>query len=234
VSNRSAVFDKWWPLPRSLDLVLGPVEAVADAMLAEVSRFLQGQPLSSGWVQTPSLDSMFGSINWFTNVPTVFYILPTRSAWTVLWNNSYLCDGYDSLCWNLTRNHGLQTMHWISSDEDSTMQAGTSFTFRSGSGEAMVERSVYCGRNDRRWIFEAYGEPLPEEDLAGYTSRRTRDRLNEKRLMALLESLGSRPWDETFYALGDYKAFRVERTSYPTSISRKQFAEIVRPPTGGH
>ena len=57
--------------------------------------FVQGQPVS-----TPSV---------FTNVSTCYLVLPTHSRWTVRWNNSFLCDGYDSLCWRALRpdDHAL-------------------------------------------------------------------------------------------------------------------------------
>jgi hypothetical protein len=225
---RSEVFDRWWPLPLSLDLACGPTEAVAAAVLAELTRFVAPEPLTSSWEQVPTLDRLFGSVTWFTNVPTIFFVLPTRSGWSVLWDNSYLCDGYDSLCWNLTRNHGLTTCHWASSDKDAFFQAGTSFVFRRPDGDGMAERSVYCARNDGRWFFEAHGEPLSEEDLPSYAARRTRERLDEGRLMALLASLGARPWQEDFYALEEQPVFRVERTAPPASLVRRQFAELDR------
>jgi hypothetical protein len=114
------------------------------SVLAEVTRFVAGEQLSSIWMPFSSLDQVFGSVTAFTNVPTVFFVLPTRSDWTVLWNNSFLCDGYDSLGWCLARNHALTTMHWMSSDEDAVFQAGSSFTFRRPLESGLSERSVYC------------------------------------------------------------------------------------------
>lgn len=89
----SGAVQRWWPLPESLDLVRAPIEVVASAVLAEVTRFVDGGQCSSAWVPFASLDQMFGSVAVFTNVPTVFFVLPTHSDWTVLWNNSFLCDG---------------------------------------------------------------------------------------------------------------------------------------------
>src|SRR4051812_33600030 len=116
VCTMSEALQRWWPLSASLDLVRSPVETAAEAILAEVTRFVAGWPLRGDWVPFSSLGHVFGSVAAFTNVPTVFFALPTRSEWTVLWNNSFLCDGYDALCFCLTRNHGLDTVHWRSSD----------------------------------------------------------------------------------------------------------------------
>jgi hypothetical protein len=160
----------------------------------------------------------------FANYPTVLFVIPTDSKWSVLWDNSYLCDGFDSLCHGLTKNHGLTTVHWSSSDEDAVFQAGSLFTFRKRNGEEIIERSVCCSKNDDRWKFYASGEPLPEEETARYSARRIRDRLNEEGMLALLARLGARPWDDDFYRAGE--AFRIERTVIPDTISRKTFPEF--------
>jgi hypothetical protein len=215
---------RWWPLPDSLDLVRAPIKLVASAVLAEVARFVAGEQLSSAWVPFSSLDQVFGSVAVFTNVPTVYMMLPTCSDWTVLWNNSFLCDGYDSLCWCLTANHALTTMHWHSSDVDAVFQAGRSFTFRRQSESGLTERSVYCGKNDAGWVFETVGEPLPEENMAAYSARRKRDRLSEQGMLTLLARLGARPWDDDFYLAGE--AFRIARVAYPDTISQKRFPEF--------
>jgi hypothetical protein len=220
----SEALQQWWPLPDSLDLVRAPTKVVAAAVLAEVTRFVAGERLSSAWVPFLSLDQLFGSVAVFTNVPTAYFELPTQSEWTVLWYNSFLCDGYDSLCWCLTTNHALDTMHWRSSDEDAAFQAGSSFTFRRQSESGLSERSVYCCKNDERWEFHAVGEPLSEENLAAYSARRKRDRLNEQGMLQLLERLGARPWEDVFYQSGE--AFRIERIGYPSTISQKRFSEF--------
>lgn len=220
----SEAIQRWWPLPDSLDLVRAPAKVVASAVLAEVTRFVARGQLSSAWVPFSSMDQVFGSVAVFTNVPTVYFVLPTRSEWSVLWNNSFLCDGYDSLCWCLTTNHRLSTLHWQSSDEDAVFQAGSSFTFRSQSESGLSERSVYCGKNDERWDFHAIGVPLPEEDLPAYSARRKRDRLQEQGMLKLLDRLGAKPWEDEFYLPGE--AFRIERLAYPDTISRKRFPEF--------
>lgn len=215
---------RWWPLPVSLDLVRAPVKAAAAAVLEEVTRFAAGDQLATDWVAFASLNDVFGCVAEFDNVPTVFYVLPTCSDWSVMWNNSFLCDGYDALCWCLTTNHALTTMHWRSSNEDAVFQAGSSFTFRSMSESGLRERCVYCCKNDARWEFHAVGEPLPEEDLQAYSARRTRDRLQESGILKLLEGLGARPWRDEFYAPG--AAFRIERVVRSGTIIQKRFCDF--------
>src|SRR5262249_54437601 len=140
----SEFVQRWWPLPASLDLVRGPADVVASAVLAEVTRFVDGEPLSARWVSFDSPAGGFASVDVFPTVPIVYFVMPTWSEWSVLWNNSFLCDGYDSLCWCLTSRHGLPTVHWKSSDADAVFQAGSLFTARRRVGGDMVERSVYC------------------------------------------------------------------------------------------
>lgn len=182
---------RWWPSTQSLDLVEGSVEAVADAVHAEYSRFLNGERINASWSQFRDIDEAFRSVPEFRNAPTCILVLPTRSKWTVLWNNSFLCSGYDSLCWCLSSHHHLTTLHWSAHDEWTTFQSGASFTHRRHNGTTLVERSVYCGQEDERWVFYAAGQPLDEEDVSDYNARRRRDRLNERSLLALLSRLGA-------------------------------------------
>jgi hypothetical protein len=219
-----AFLESWWPLPTSLDLVRGPIELVASTVLAEVSSFVPEERLACCWFPFDSISDIFASVSEFTNVPTVYFVLPTHSDWAVLWNNSFLCDGYDSLCWCLTNNHGMTTIHWQSSDRNAFFQAGSLFTARQRTLDGVAERSVYCCKNDVRWDFHVSGDSLPEEDTAAYTARRKRDRLDERRLMAFLARLGARPWEDSFYRRGN--AFRIERVTYPSTISRRAFEEF--------
>jgi hypothetical protein len=222
----SVGLERWWPLPASLDLASGRVDHVASAVLAEVTRFVGSDGLSSMWVPFESPASVFETVSEFTIPPTVFFVLPTHSNWSVLWNNCFACDGYDSLCACLTKNHGLTTVHWQSSDQDAFFQAGSLFTARRRSGIRVLARTVYCCKNEADWEFHVSGEPLPEEDTTAYAAPRTRDRLNEQGMMALLSRLGAQPWEESFYRVG--KAFRIQRVSLPSAITRKKFGEVAR------
>lgn len=202
---------------------------VAPERLAELKRCRRSD-CSMGeavWEKHPDLDAVFAAPPEFANVPTWFVALPTRSRWVVLWNNSFLCDGYDSLCWCLTRNHGLTTVHWSAHDTTTTFQPGAAFHHRRRDGEALVERSVSCSATDGRWAFAERGEPLPEEDLSGYGARRKRDRLDERRVAALLARLGAEPWAEGFYEVADRPCFVVRRTAPPATVHTRPPAAVV-------
>lgn len=224
---RSGAIEKYWPTTQSLDLVEGSIEVVAHAVETEVRRFNDPEVVEANWRNFGSLEEAFAACHLFTNVPTSYLVLPTRSRWTVLWNNSFLCDGYDSLCYCVTQNHGLTTVHWGAHDESTTFQPGASFTYRSMKAGVMVERSVYCGREDSRWLFHESGLPLPEEDTSAYGAKRKKERLNESVMLALLERLQARPWDEAFYDIGARKCFVMRRLSFPASITKRLPAEVL-------
>jgi hypothetical protein len=219
---------KWWPSTQSLDLVEGPVRSIAEAVHAECLRFLKGEPLDAAWCQFQDLDAAFRSAPDFRSVPTHFLVLPTRSRWTVLWNNSFLCDGYDALCACLSSNHRLTTIHWSANDEWTTFQAGAKFIHRQHDGTAVLKRSVQVAQEDKRWHFYALGQPLAEESLADYDARRKRDRLNEHRLMALLERFGAKPWSEDFYALPEQECFVLQRPIPSPAISKRTREQVLR------
>lgn len=233
MADRGGGIGKWWPATQSLDLVEGSVEDVAAAVETEVRRFVKGTPVSVTWTTVADLDSAFSIPPVFANVPTWYLVLPTRSRWTVLWNNSFLCDGYDSLCWCLTDHHGLTTLHWFAHDQWTTMQSGAGFTHRRRAGARVVERSVYCAQEDGQWHFQAAGPPLPEERVEQYSARRKRDRLNEASMIELLRRLGADPWMDTFYAVPERKIFALERLDVPSTITVRAREAVLRGTTSG-
>ena len=210
----------WWPTTQSLDLVYGNTELVAAALEVEFSRFAEPAKIQTSWRRFKNLGAAFESASTFDNVVTHIIALPTHSHWVVLWNNSFLCGGYDSLCWGLTTRHKFRTLHWSAHDESTTYQSGASFIHRQVDGENVVERSVASIQEDKRWIFHESGSPLPEEDSTDYAARKKRDRLNEKTLTALLGRLGAEPWFDAFYDLEGRDAFVLSRPLPPKAISR--------------
>jgi len=228
MSFRSEVIQRWWPTTQSLDLVEGAAENVAAAVHEEVGRFLPGEAIVTSWEQFADLDSAFRSAPEFANVPTVYLVLPSHSRWSVLWNNSFLCDGYDSLCWCLTAHHTLTTIHWSAHDDWTSFQSGACFIHRRESAGKVVERAVHAAQTDDRWDFRSAGEPLPEEDLGGYATRRKRDRLNEERVSALLCRLGATPWLEQFYSLPEKPVFVLRRDDPPSTVIRRSREDVLR------
>lgn len=225
---RSELIGRWWPTTQSLDLVEGPVETVANALRTEVARFVAGEELAASWEAFADLDAAFSAASDFANVPTCYLVLPTRSRWSVLWNNCFLCDGYDALCHCLTLNHRLTTLHWSAHDRTTTFQAGAMFHHRRWSYGAMAERSVHVGSNDGRWSFHQSGEALPEEEMETYTAKRKHDRLNEAVVLRLLAKLGAEPWSDGFYALAEQRCFLLRRTSLSATIVRQTRQDVVR------
>jgi hypothetical protein len=209
----------------------GPVGGVAAAVEAEVERFVKGQSVTSRWMKVANLDAAFSIPPVFANVPTYYLVLPTHSRWTVLWNNSFLCDGYDALCWCLTEHHGLTTLHWYAHDEWTTMQSGAGFTHRRREGVRIVERSVYCAQEDKQWNFQTAGPPLPEEPMAQYSALRKRDRLDEASLLAFLRRLNADPWNDEFYAVPEREIFVLQRLEIPATITTRARDEVLRRPS---
>jgi hypothetical protein len=202
------------------------MEQVADALSVEFARFAGEQKISTAWRAYQYLDAAFRSAPVFANVVSHIVALPTNSRWVVLWNNSFLCSGYDALCFCLSSNHRLTTVHWSAHDDRTTFQSGASFTHRRHDGAQVVERSVASAQEDKRWIFHASGSPLPEEDTDAYAMGEKRERLNEQRLIDLLERLGATPWSEAFYALPARPAFVLSRPLPPKAVTRP-FNEIM-------
>ncbi len=226
-AHKDPVFETWWPLPRAMELVRAPIERVAEFLSSELKRIVPAETRESEWRSFENIDAVFRSVEVLTNFPTVFLALPTKTEWTPVWSNSFLCDGYDSLCHNLSRLHGVDTIHWSSSDTDGPMQAGTSFALRRGGEEGKRARLVQVSRNDDVWTFDQSGDPLPQEPVAGYSNRIKRKRLNESVLMEFFATLSADPWHESFYDLPNAKCFRLWRPCFPSTITTRPTAQVV-------
>lgn len=224
---RSDVIQRWWPTTQCLDLVEGSVEIVTAAIRAEVTRFLGGESPELSWQKFPHLDAAFETASVFCNVPTVYLVLPTRSKWSVLWYNGFLCDGYDSLCSCLTMNHGLTTIHWSAHDESTVFQPGAKFIHRRLDGALVRQRTVQAAQEDKRWHFYEIGDPLPEEELSSYMAKRKRDRLNEARMVELLARFGAFPWSEEFYAVTEQKSAVLRRVNPPKHGTIRSRSEVL-------
>lgn len=225
---RTGALQRWWPATQSLDLVEGPVEQVAAAVQSEVGRFLGREALNGAWKNFANLEEALSAAPDFVNVPTFFLVLPTRSPWTVLWNNSFLCDGYDSLCWCLTHNHHFRTLHWSAHDEWTSFQAGVAYYHRRWDGAKVVQRSVEAAQHDKTWTFYENGDPIPEEDINGYRERKKRHRLSEAHMVALLSRLGASPWQEDFYAVSEAATFVLTRDGAQSGLLHRSREEVLR------
>jgi hypothetical protein len=228
---KDPVFRKWWPLPRSLDLVRAPVEEVGRFLEAEFERTItKSAPRRSEWLPVASIGSVFESVPELTNGVSTLFAIPAREGWTVLWNDSFLCDGYDSLCSNLTRRYSVETLHWSCSDTDKPFLAGTTFKWREANKGGEPSRTLYCCSQGSRWNFQTTGEPMPGEPVAAYGSRKIRDRMNENLFMEFLRTLGAEPWRERFYDLPDKPVYRVGWRDLPrTGRVFRPVAEVLTP-----
>ena len=202
------------------------MSSVADAVRYQVKRWTGREQLEESERRLSDWNSLFGSVDSFTNVPTKFFCIPTKGKWTALWTNCFLCDGYDSLCLCLTRNHGLRTIHWKASDEPGISQPGSNFCHRIiGSDGELAERTVHCSQQDSKWEFHQMGTPLPEEDLTLYEERRKKRRFNEEIAIQLLGRLGVKPREERFYDFA--RPIRIiERIGFPDTVFCEDFDYI--------
>ena len=81
-------------------------------------------------------------------------------------------------------------------------------------------------REDKKWLFYQNGDPLPEEQVDWYSERPKRKRLDEGRLMTLLEKLEASPWQDAFYDFTQ-PVIRLKRPKYPSTILTKDYLYIM-------
>ena len=190
----------YWPFLISLDLVNAPADDCAAAVNAEFSRFARDEPVHETTFPFQSLETLFSDPGEYFASPTRIYVVPTTTRWTVLWNNSFHCTGYDSLCHCLTLNHGLETLHFQSSDDDAFYLAGTLIRHRLPAETEPILRSVQASKDDSsHWCWYESGPVQPYENVDHYAARLKRNRLNEEILADYLTALGCDPRQESVY-----------------------------------
>jgi len=190
--NQSSVFRRrWWPLTQSFDLVECSCDDLSLAILREVDRYTHSeQGIICKTEKYHNINSVFASVTNLTNVPTMFYIIPTKSIWSVLWSNSYLCDGYDSLCSNLTERYGYATVHFSSHDDTTTFLPGSTMVYRRSSADGVLERRVQASIDDNdKWYFSATGPQQDFELHENYAERKIKNRLKEEVMERTLRNM---------------------------------------------
>ena len=144
--------------------------------------------------------------------PSRFLVLPTRSRWTAVFDNSEPYHSYDAIA-RLATNLRSRAVHFCHVPDMHRKPEGrygsTKFSVFSPDGappEARggPERLVYAINEGGRWTFLAHGTPQPYELVERYESRRLRDRLTPEMLVAYGRALGIEITDEDFYRPSGY------------------------------
>ena len=115
---------KLWPLTQSFELVKGNAADVAQAVYNEIFRYTNESGIVLEEFKASSLGDIILSETILTNIPTKICIMPSKTLWSIIWVNSFLCDGYDSLSYNLTRLYKFDTFRFSSHDALTTFLPG--------------------------------------------------------------------------------------------------------------
>lgn len=216
------------PLTQSMDLVQAGAEEVSRAVFSEIGRYTHNENGITIQTAPPFSPELFLSESpRLTNVPTVLFVKPAINGWSFILTNTFLCDGYDSLCHNLTRLYGWATFHFISKDTTTTFLPGSGFQYRFMENGEMKKRYVQASVDDSdKWVFYESGPVQPFENPADYQERIKKKRLNEARMKEIFQRLSVDPWDDASYLL-DQPCYIVKRTRFPDSISNKNTAEFL-------
>ena len=181
--------NKYWPFYIGFDLVLADVEQTADAVENELNRFFNNQVTRES-IKLKTLADVFSKPNAYTSFPTEFFVVPTKSPWTLLWCNTFHCNGYDSLCYCITQHSQLETIHYTSCDHDAFYQAGSQWHHRVDCG---TERVISAIRNDTKWDWFSNGELQSYENEKYYENRIIKKRFNNHIVNEYLDEIGFNP-----------------------------------------
>ncbi|MCL2147741.1 MAG: hypothetical protein FWH47_00135 [Methanomassiliicoccaceae archaeon] len=217
-----------FPLTQSFGLVLGDATEVADAIFNEMRKYTKDE--NGIELDRPILGNFDDAIynNKFTVPITRVIAFPTRTEWTIIWNNSFLCDGWDSLCYNLTRSCNYDTFHFCSHDAITTMLPGSYFYYRWVENEVLKERYAWACKNDSgRWEFIEKGETRYFETVEDYEDRMIKNRLNEDKMEKIFDKMGINPWERTSYRYNE-PYFQITRTKYPETTKEKDVDKIIK------
>jgi hypothetical protein len=220
---------KLLPLTQSYELVCGKTDDIAKNIFLEVKKYSKGNSeisLIQNKMDNPH-EIIYRNNNILTNIPTKIFVFPTITEWAIIWNNSFLCDGWDSLSYNLTRLYKYKTLHFNSHDTKTTFLPSSCFHYRFWNGNDIQERYVWTGVNDNnKWEFIEKGTVCDFEDIKNYKNKIIKNRLNEKIIAELLGEIGVNPWEEKYYNYNEVY-YEINRTKYPETIQEKALSEVL-------
>jgi hypothetical protein len=220
-------YKELWPLTQSFELVNGNTKDVSKAIFKEILRYTKNEDgIILNKNNLINISDIFLN-NVFTNYPTKILILPTITEWVIIWSNSFVCDGFDTLCYNLTNLYKFDTLHFNSHDTATTLLPGTVFHYRYYKNDEIKERYVQTCVNDYgKWEFFQKGEKCNFEDDSYYKNRYIKNKLNEKIIRMIFNNIGVNPWDEKTYKYKDIY-YEIVRTKYPDTIKKIEINNIL-------
>jgi hypothetical protein len=139
--------------------------------------------------------------------PKVLFV-ETASDWTAYFKRSYWPSGnaFNSLsveifsdrlkCRGVTATCAGDV--FIDNDGNITVDYDN-VVFIYSDGRSDQKRSIWLTREDQRWSFETYGNPLKFEKVDKYKEKRTRDKFTPQMLEEYCAALGIHLFDENFY-----------------------------------
>ncbi|MCL2155659.1 MAG: hypothetical protein FWH53_08350 [Leptospirales bacterium] len=225
---KDMLYKELFPLTQSFGLVFGNVAEVANAVYNEIKRYTKNENgIELKHTILKNVDEVICN-NKFTSVPTKVIVFPTITKWTIIWNNSFLCNGWDSLCYNLSNLYKFETFHFCSHDTITTMLPGSYFYYRYFENDILQERYVWACKNDNnKWEFIEKGDECYFETVENYKERIIKNRLNEEKMKELFNKMGINPWDDAVYKINEMY-YTISRTKYPETIKEKDITEIYR------
>ena len=133
-----------FPLTQSFGLVLGNTTEVANAIFKEIKKYTKNEiGIELKYLTLKNIDEAIYN-NKFTVTPTKVITFPTKTKWIIVWNNSFLCNGWDSLFINLTNFYNYNTFYFCSHDTITTKLPGTYFYYKYRKNEILKERYVWA------------------------------------------------------------------------------------------
>ena len=179
-----------FPLTQSFGLVLGNTTEVANAIFEEIKKYTKNEiGIELKHLTLKNIDKTIYN-NKFTVTPTKVIAFPTKTKWTIIWNNSFLCNGWDSLFINLTNFYDYDIFYFCSHDKVTTTLPGTYFYYKYRENEILKERYVWACKNDNnKWEFLEKGETCYFETIEDYKDKIIKNRLNENKMEKIFNKM---------------------------------------------
>jgi len=212
---------EYWPFYLSFDLVMSTQKKAFKACFSELSRSYN-KKIKSKSISVSSINEVFQNPPGYTTYPSHTYVISTHTKWTILWCNTFHCNGFDTLGWNVTKHHGIPTIHYEASDSDAFYQAGSKWYHRTGKSTTRVLSAI---KEDKKWIWFADGPLQSYEDSDNYEQRMIKKRLNENIVNDYLNIIGFNPNTDPFNFSQD--VYVIYRTYTPCLVECKDYNYVL-------
>jgi hypothetical protein len=130
----------------------------------------------------------------YDNLQPRYVVTPTQNQWVVFFDNNVIGGVHWSVFRNMAERLKIRSVGLLIDDLEiaraDNRPFGLQFMYADARHKQTIDRSIALIRDNNKWMFEQYGNPLPFEKTTEYLHKKKADRLTTSLIKDYLFCLG--------------------------------------------